>query len=342
MMKMTTTGTPRKKNRFAFWSAPTFAGVLVLTGCGGGGDDTAGETEYPTETIEIMVGSDPGGGWDMTARAVARTLTEGGVIETGADVYNVPGGTGTVGLTQLINDHSGNPHQLMVTGKSLVTAVQQTESQVDLTDSTTIAGLSAEYNAIAVPAESEYETFEQVMDDVESGETLAWGGGAAGSIDQILVAQLAKAIGLTPDEINYIPYSGGGELTTGLLSGDVDVAVSGLAEFRDQIDSGEMRLLAVSSEEPIEGVDAPTIIEAGYDVSIANWRGIVAAPDISDNQRDQVIETIDEIRTTDEWQEILETNNWEDFSLTGDEFSDFIQEERETISQTLADLGVIE
>lgn len=339
---MDTTHTPTRR-RLRHLSASLAAGLLVVAGCsddGGGGGD--GAADYPSEAIEIMAPADPGGGYDQTARSIARSLTEGGVIDTGAEVYNVPGGSGTVGLTQFIGENAGNPHQLMVIGKILVGAIQQTDAQVDLGSTTPIARLTAEYDAIVVPAQSEYETLEQLMNDFESDPgSIAWGGGSVGGVDQILVAQLAQEVGVDPGQINYIPYSGGGELAPAILSGDVTAAASGLAEFADQIESGEMRLLAVSSEEPIEGVDAPTIIEEGYDVSIANWRGIVAPPEISDEQREAVVGMIEEMHETEEWQQTLESNNWDDFLMTGQEFTDYIEQENQDITQTLQDLGIV-
>lgn len=328
----------------ARWGAPIAVGLLVLSACGGeaeeGGEGAA--AEYPTESLEIMAPADPGGGYDQTARSIGRSLTEGGVVDVGAEVYNVPGGSGTIGLGQFISDGAGDPHQLMVIGKILVGAIEQTDSAVDLGGTTPIARLTAEYDAIVVPADSEYETLEQLMDAFEADPgSIAWGGGSVGGVDQILVAELAQAVGIEPGEINYIPYSGGGELTPAILSGDIAAAASGLAEFSDQIEAGEMRLLAVSSEEPIEGIDAPTIMESGYDVSIANWRGLVAPPEISDEQRDSVIAMVEEMHETEEWQETLEANNWEDYLLTGEEFAEYIEEEDAAITQTLTDLGII-
>ncbi|GAA3281700.1 Bug family tripartite tricarboxylate transporter substrate binding protein [Nesterenkonia halobia] len=341
---MTTPDVRSTTSRLARWTAPFAAGLLVLTSCGdgggGGGEEAA---DYPSETVEIMAPADAGGGYDMTARSVSRALTEGGVTDSGSEVYNVPGASGTVGLTEFAGENAGDPHQLMVIGKILVGAIQQTDSAMTLDDVTPIASLAAEYDAIAVPADSKYETLEQLMADfAENPGEVAWGGGSVGGVDQILISQLAEAAGVDPGEINYNPYSGGGELTPALLSGDVTAAASGTAEFSDLVDDGEVRLLAVSSEEPIEGVDAPTIMDAGYDVSIANWRGVVAPPEISDEQRDAVVSAIEEMHETEEWQEALEANNWDDFLKTGDEFADYVEQEDEEITQTLTDLGIIE
>jgi putative tricarboxylic transport membrane protein len=231
----------------------------------------------------------------------------------------------------------------MVVGKVLVGAIKQTDVPFDVNDTTPIARLTAEYEAILVPPDSEYETLEDLMADFERDPTsISWGGGSVGGVDQILAGQLAQEAGVDPVDVNYIPYSGGGELLPGLLSRDVTVGVTGLAEFTDQIESGELRLLAVSSEEPIEGVDAPTIIESGYDVSLSNWRGVVAPPEMPEETRQEIIADIEEMRGTPEWEEALETNNWEDVLLPGDEFGEYLESEDEEAERVLRELEVIE
>ena len=58
--------------------------------------------------------------------------------------------------------------------------------------------------------------------------------------------QLAQTVGIDPKEVNYIAYDGGGELLPAVLGGKVAFASSGYGEFLDQIEAGEVRVLAVS------------------------------------------------------------------------------------------------
>lgn len=312
--------------------------LLVPVACGGGG---AGNDDYPEGDVELMAPADPGGGWDQTARAMQSALTEGGVVEENVEVYNVGGAGGTIGLAQFVSDNAGDPNQLMVMGLVMVGAIQTNDSPVDLSQVTPIASLLTEWEAIVVPAGSEYQTLEQLVEDFRADPgSISWAGGSAGSTDQILIGLLAQEVGVDPAEINYIAHSGGGEANSAILSGGVSAGVTGLAEVRDQVEAGQMRLLAVSSDEPIEGLDAPTIVESGYDLTVPNWRGVVAPPDIEDEDREAIIAMIEEMRDTPEWQETLEANDWTDFFQTGEEYEAFLEEERQRVESVVGEMGL--
>jgi putative tricarboxylic transport membrane protein len=310
--------------------------LAVLGGCGGDAGD-----DYPERDVELMAPADPGGGWDQTARAMQSALTDSGVVEENVEVYNVGGAGGTIGLAQFVSDEAGDPHQLMVMGLVMLGAIHTNDSPVDLSQTTPIASLTTEWEAIVVPAESEYQTLEQLVEAFRADPgSISWAGGSAGSTDQVLIGLLAQEVGVDPAEVNYIAHSGGGEANAAILSGSVTAGVSGLGEVIDQVEAGQMRLLAVSSDEPIEGVDAPTIVESGYDITVPNWRGVVAPPDISDEDREGIIGMIERMHGTTEWQETLEANDWTDFLQTGDEYAAFLEEENQRVEGVLREMGL--
>ncbi len=302
-----------------------------------GGGETS---DYPTEDIQIMAPADPGGGWDSTSRAMQPVLEEVGGV--GAEVYNVGGAGGTIGLAQFAEETTGDPHQLMVMGLVMVGGILTNDSQVTLDDVTPIASLTAEQEAIVVTADSEYETLEQLVEAWTADPTsIAWGGGSAGGTDHILVGLLAQEAGIEPSGINYVAHSGGGEAVNAILSGAVTAGVSGVSEFVDQVEAGEMRFLAVSGESAPEGIDSPTIADAGFDVVLENWRGVMGAPDLSDADREAVVGLITEMHDSEAWQAALEENGWSDFFQAGDEFATFLGEEQTRIQGVLTDIGLV-
>ena len=321
------------------WLAMSMGLVLVLAACTteDGGNGTA---DYPTDDLQVMAPADPGGGWDSTARAMQPVLEEVGGV--GAEVYNVGGAGGTIGLAEFAEETVGDPHQLMVMGLVMVGGILTNESQVTLDDVTPIAALTSEQEAIVVTADSEYETLEQLVDAwIADPTSISWGGGSAGGTDHILVGLLAQAAGIDPADVNYVPHAGGGEAINAILSGAVTAGVSGVSEFADQVDAGEMRWLAVSGEAAPEGIDAPTIGDAGFDVVLENWRGVVGAPELSDADREAVIGLITEMHDSDAWQTALTDNGWGDFFLAGDEFDTYLEEEKTRVEGVLTEIGLV-
>lgn len=304
--------------------------------------------DYPTETIQIMAPAAPGGGWDTTARELQQVL-QGGIVSQSVEVFNVEGAGGTIGLAQLVNDNKGDPHTLMVMGMVMIGAIATNQSEVTLDNVTPIARLTAEFEVIVVPKDSKYQTLQDLIADFTADPgAISWAGGSAGGTDQILVGLIAKAVGADPTLINYVPYSGGGEALAAILGGQVSAGVSGLGEWQDQIASGELRALAISgatagTATPTAGTSQPipTLKDQGVDVELANWRGIVAPPDLSPEQRDCIAAVLQQAHDSQAWQDVLANYGWQDYFLTGDEFAQFLPTERDRITGILRDLGLV-
>ena len=288
----------------------------------------------------MMVPASPGGGWDTTARTLQRVIQQAGVARN-VQVFNVEGAGGTIGLGQLARED--DDALLMMMGLVMVGAVDTNDSSTRLTDVTPIAQLIGETELIVVPAESPYDdlaAFVEAWAADPRGTPIA--GGSAGGTDQILAGLLAQAAGIDPVQVNYIPYSGGGESLAALLGNQVAAGISGTADYGEQVTSGTLKGLAVSTAERSGQVpDVPTIIESGFDVEVTNWRGLMARPGMSDDARDDLIALVQDAHDSDEWAEALENNGWLDTFQTGDEYGDFLAEEETRVRQILTEIGLI-
>ena len=281
---------------------------------------------------KILAPAAPGGGWDQTARTMQAVMQEDG-ISGNVQVTNVPGAGGTIGLAQFVNQSKGNPEDLIVGGYVMVGAILTNASPVDLTMVTPIARLTGEQEAIVVPAASEIQTIGDLVEKLKADPgSVSWGGGSAGGTDHILAGLVAKAAGVDPTKVNYIAYSGGGEALAAILGNQVTAGVSGLSEFESQVEAGSLRLLALSGDERIEGIDAPTLKEAGLDVSLENWRMVAAAPGITDEQKAAITADIEKLATSDAWKQELATRGWDDRFLAGADFE----------AQLATDIGLVQ
>ena len=320
--------------------AGVVCGVLIA-GCGNDVDDAG--SEWPRRDLKIMAPADPGGGWDTTAREMAKVIEDGKLIPKNVEVYNVSGAGGIIGLAQLAAKRKGEANQMMVMGLVMLGAIETNQAPLDISDTTPIAALTSEPEAIVVSADSDIRDLQDLVERMKADPgSVAFAGGSAGGTDQILLGLLAKAGGIDPKETKYIAYSGGGEANQAILSGSVQAGVSGASEFEDQVDAGKMRVLAVSTADPVKvgGKEAPTIRDAGFDVVVENWRGIVAPPDILPAERDAMVDAMERVHDTPEWKEALERNGWTDFFKPGDEFTRFLRSEDERVDKIIADLGL--
>jgi putative tricarboxylic transport membrane protein len=291
--------------------------------------------------LKIMAPAAPGGGWDQTARSMQQALSQAGIAKS-VQVTNVPGAGGSIGIAQLVNNSKGDGNQLMVMGYVMVGALLTNKSPITLDQTTPIARLTTEYEAIVVPANSPIKDAKDLAAAIKTDPSkVTWAGGSAGGVDHIAAALFAKAAGADPTKINYIPFSGGGEALAAILGGKVTAGISGYGEFESQVKAGKLRLIGLTSPTKTANVDVPSIKEQGVDLEIANWRAVVAPPGISADQKKALTDVMDRLAKSKEWQDILKQKGWEDAYVSGDAFAKILAEEQGRTKEVLTAVGLV-
>jgi putative tricarboxylic transport membrane protein len=288
--------------------------------------------------LKMMIPANPGGGWDQTGRALAAAMQSGKLV-SGVQFDNKGGAAGTIGLAQFVNSAKGDPNALLMGGLVMVGGIILGKSPVNLSQVTPVARLTSEWEVIVVPAQSPHKTMADLVKALkENPGKVSWGGGSAGGTDHILVGLIAKAVGVDPARVNYVPYKGGGEAVASILGGHVTAGVSGLGEFAEHIKSGKMRALAVSSPSKTDGI--ASLKEQGIDVELGNWRGVFGAPGLSAQQRDALVKLVKGATETPAWKASLEKYGWTPVFLGGEDFRKFLDEDIQRTTQIIASLGI--
>lgn len=292
--------------------------------------------------LRIMAPAGPGGGWDQTARTIQSTLQSEGLVAN-IQVENVAGAGGTIGLQQFVNRSSGDPTATIVGGYVMVGAIIANDSNVTLNDITPLARLTGEYVVVVAAADSPINNADDLANALrENIGGVTWAGGSAGGVDHIAAGLFTQTADVSPEEINYIPYAGGGEALAAILGGQVTVGVSGFSEFSSQIEAGALKVIGITAAERQDYLDAPTFAEQGYDVDVQNWRMIAAAPGISDDERAALLDVIETMAASDTWNAELTTKGWVNTFLAGDEFAAYLDEQIIATTAILGDLGITE
>jgi putative tricarboxylic transport membrane protein len=290
------------------------------------------------DSIKMMIPANPGGGWDTTGRELGKAMLAAGVVKN-VQYDNKGGAAGAIGLAQFESASKGDPHALMMGGMVMVGGTIQNKSAVTLAQVTPIARLTSEYEVIVVPASSPIKDMKDLMARFKANPgSISWGGGSAGGTDHILAGLLAKEVGVEPGKVNYVPFKGGGESVAAIIGGHVSVGVAGLSEFAQHIQSGKMRAIGVSSAAAIDKI--PSLKEQGYNVELANWRGVFGAPGITKAQQEELVKVVEAATKSKSWEETLKKQDWTAYWLPGDQYGAFVQSETKRIGDILAGLNL--
>jgi len=301
----------------------------------------AAATATAAADYKILVPAAPGGGYDQLGRAVQASL-QAEKLAGRVQVTNAAGAGGTIGLAQLINNSKGDGSALMASGKGMVSAVFINQSPVTLSNATPIARLTGEYEVLVVPASSPLKNVADLVAAYKANPgAVSWAGGFAGGVDQLTAGMIVQAIGGQAGKFNYVAFGSGGEVLSQVLGGHVTVGLGGYNEFAGQIKAGKLRALAITAPARVKDIDVPTLKEQGVDVEFVNWRGLMAAPGITEAQRHELIKVVTLMTKSDSWKATLEKNEWVDMLMTGDEFRNYVDAEQKAVFKLVNDLGLV-
>ena len=296
---------------------------------------------YPYRPLMIMAPANPGGGWDQTSRVIQHVLVSRGIAPVSVEVFNRGGAGGTIGLAELVSRHRGDAHVIMTAGAVMVGAIEVHRSPFTIQDTVPLARLVSEYEAVATPQSSPYGSLRELLAAWKADpRSITWGGGSAGGLDHILVGLLARSLSIPADAVRYVAFAGGGEAAAAVMGGQVTAGISGYGEWKGLADGGRMRILATSSAKRIAADAPPSFAEEGVDLTIANWRCLLAPPGTDPSARAWLVDALRQMRATPEWQTYLKNNYWEDSFLDGAEFERFLAEEIATTRAVLATINL--
>lgn len=296
------------------------------------------------EKVHFLIPGGAGGGWDSTARGVGKALRDAGIIKA-ASYENMSGGGGGKALNHMISTARRQQGTLLVNSVPIVIRSLTGVFPQSFRDLTPIASVIADYAAFVVPKNSKYQTWKDVIEDFkkDTKSVRVAGGSVKGGMDHLVAAMAFQAAGEDPLKVRYIPYDAGGKAMAGLLSGDTQVLSSGFSEAVGLAKQGEVRIIAVTSDERLEQApDVPTLKELGYDVSFANWRGFFGPPKLPEAKAVAFQQMLAKMYDTPEWEKIRISRGWQNLYKPGAEFYSFLEKQEALIGGMMRTLGFIQ
>ena len=238
------------------------------------GRDAAAQT-YPTRPVRMVVTFSPGGGADTISRIVAIKLGE----KWGHPVVidNRPGANGVIGA-DLVAKSKPDGYTLLVQNAShaINPALYSKLPYNNDLDLIPVTVLSNYPFILTINPSLPAKTFSEfiALAKKRPGE-MSYASPGNGSAPHLGFELLKNAAGI---DLVHVPYKGAGPANVDLVSGQVQAFINNILAARAFINSGRIRVLAVTSTERSKAMpDVPTIAESGLPgFDMTGWNGVFA------------------------------------------------------------------
>ncbi|MCG5219275.1 tripartite tricarboxylate transporter substrate binding protein [Streptosporangium sp. KLBMP 9127] len=246
--------------RFPTIPAVASAGLLLVTGCSL--TEAPASSEYPSQSISIIVPVPAGSSTDLSTRVLAPCLEQ--ELDATIVVENREGGSGAVGNGVFARAKADGYTLVSTTAANAVLPpILEGDVGYDVDSFRPVGMIGTAPIVLVVPAASPFKTAKDFFAAAKAG-TVKLGIPGATSVPGISVDTLIDSTGLG---ITPVPFDGNGGTMTAVLSGEVQAGyVSGdAAVVLPRVESGDVRVLATAVTEPIETMpDVPTLKSLGY------------------------------------------------------------------------------
>ncbi len=286
----------------------------------------------PTKPVEFVVPAGTGGGADQMARLIQGIVIKYKLMKEPLIVVNKSGGAGAEGFLS-VKEAKGDPHKLIVTLSNLFTTPMATGVPFNWRDMTPVSMMALDQFVLWVNAETPYKSGKEYLAAVKAAgpNKFKMGGTGSKQEDQILTVGMERATGT---KFIYVPFRGGGEVAVQLVGKHIDSTVNNPIEAVAQWRAGQLRALCVFDDkrmpyktkvtDKLSWNDIPTCKESGLSSEYVMLRGIFTSPGVSKDQLEFYVNMLKKVRDTAEWKDYMEKGAFNQTSMSGDAFGDWL------------------
>jgi putative tricarboxylic transport membrane protein len=300
----------------------------------------------PLDKTECIAPAKPGGGFDLTCKLAQSSLAEAKVINEPMRVTYMPGGIGAVAYNAVVAQRPDSANTIVAfSSGSLLNLAQGKFGRYTENDVRWVAGVGADYGAVVVAENSPYKSLKDVLVAVKAdpGKVVFGAGGTVGSQDWMKAALIARAAGVDPKNMRFVAFEGGGEATTALQGGHIQIFTGDAAETAQQIKAGsKVRILAVMADKRLTGdlSNVPTAKEQGVDIEWPIIRGFYVGPKVSDADYKTWTGTFAKVMATPTYDKLRTDRGLYPFAMTGAEFDTYVKKQVADYRKLVGEFGL--
>ncbi|MCD0505770.1 Bug family tripartite tricarboxylate transporter substrate binding protein [Bordetella petrii] len=241
---------------------------------------------YPERPVKLIVPQSPGGASDTLARLVAQGLTQ--AWGQSVVVENKAGAGGNIGLDAVAKS-PGDGYTLLLTyeGTQAINVSLRRLPFDPVKDFTPIAAVATVPFIVTVNKDVKAQTFQEFVELARSHPGMTFGSAGSGTVNHLL-GEMVNHVADT--QLTHVPYKGAAPALGDLLGGRLDAVFTSVPSISQQVESGSVRALAISSKSRSSRFpDLPTIAESGYpDFDVSPWFAIFGPAGIPGDVVDKI------------------------------------------------------
>ncbi len=301
----------------------------------------------PAHAAECIAPANPGGGWDFTCRQIGKIMFDIGAVDKPVQVTNMAGAGGGLAYNHVVAERNDDADLIVAASSATSTRLAQNAYAGMTADRVRFVGaIGADPGVIVVAANSPFQSLGDLIDAIKTnpGSVTFAGGSATGGFDHMKPLMLLQRVGFTDiRKVKYISLDGGADAITQTIGGFTQAMTGDMSEVVGFLKAGEIRVLAVLTDERIPGFESiPTAKEQGFDVVAVNWRGLYIPKGVSDDTFDMWAGRLQQVADSDEWKQAMTANGLAPFTKVGGDFQSYIDGVVAEVRKLSKELGVIQ
>jgi tripartite-type tricarboxylate transporter receptor subunit TctC len=228
--------------------------------------------KLPCDTAQLIVPWKAGGGTQVLYALVEKTISE---MDTpyNLKVITVPGQGGNKGAKQAAKA-APDGCTLFAIHQSAITSFLNGRIDFHYNGFDTVANVTVTPDIIGASADAPFNTIQELAAYAKANPGKVSAGATFGSTSHFIWLLLEKKMGI---KLNLVPYDGTAERMNALLSGAITLGAVNVASGKKHLQAGTIKPLAIAADSRDKQIpDVPTLMEAGFDMTFALERGIVA------------------------------------------------------------------
>jgi putative tricarboxylic transport membrane protein len=304
-------------------------------------------TSSVTLAAECIAPANPGGGWDFTCRQIGKVMYDIGAIDKPIQVTNMAGAGGGLAFNHVVAERNTDAELIVAASSATTTRLAQNAYAGMTADQVRFVGaIGADPGVIVVGAKSPFKNLGDLVAAIKADpKSVAFAGGSAvGGFDHLKALMVLQRAGIKDiTKIKYLNFSGGADAITRTIGGFTQAMTGDMSEVVGFLKSGDIRVLAVLTDERVPGFeDIPTAKEQGLDVIAVNWRGLYIPKGVSDKTFAMWADRLGKVAASDEWKKVMAANGLAPFTKVGDDFQTYIEGVVAEVRTLSKELGVIQ